>query len=363
MHPVRIDVRAAGGDYPVLLGEGLLAELGRLLDERRVGPRRFIVSNPIVWRLHGDQIAGAVPGAEVIEVPDGERHKNLQTVSRVYEALTRADADRGSVVIAVGGGVLGDTAGFVAATYLRGLTLVQVPTTLLAQVDASIGGKVGVNLPWGKNLVGAFHAPVLVVTDPLVLRTLPRREFRAGLYEVIKYGMACSATLLDRLQRDVTRLVDPASEVVAPLVAECCSIKAAVVSADEREAGPRRVLNFGHTTGHAIESLTSYRRFRHGEAVAWGMLVAAHVASTRGLLRDDDRQALETLIMKLGPLPQVADLPAAGIVDSMRRDKKIVDGTLHFVLPVGIGSTSIVQDVTEGELRAALVRAGFSGGA
>lgn len=360
MHPVRVDVRAATGGYHVLLGDGLTGRLGRLLDEHRVGARRFVVTNPVVWRFHGERIAGALPGAEVIQVPDGERYKLLASVSRIYEALVRAEADRGSVVVAVGGGVIGDMAGFAAATFLRGIGLVQVPTTLLAQVDASVGGKVGVNLASGKNLVGAFYPPRLVITDTDVLRTLPRREYRAGLYEVIKYGMACSAELFSRLQADAAGVADPASPAVAPIVAECCRIKASVVSADEREAGPRRVLNFGHTAGHAIETVTAYRRFRHGEAVAWGMLVASQVAVGRGLLSADDDRALKSLIMKMGPLPHVADLPAAQLVEAMRRDKKTVDGTLHFVLPAGIGTTSIVNDVRARELTSALVRVGFS---
>jgi 3-dehydroquinate synthase len=361
MHPVRVDVRTATGGYPVLLGDGLTDRLGQLLDEHRVGARRFVVSNPVVWRLHGERIARGLPGADVIQIPDGERHKHLATVARIYDALVRGDADRGSAVVAVGGGVTGDMAGFAAATFLRGVGLVHVPTTLLAQVDASVGGKVGVNLVAGKNLVGAFYPPLMVVTDPVVLRTLPRREFRAGLYEVVKYGMACSADLFARLQAEAPRLADPAAAEVAPLIAECCRIKASVVSADEREAGLRRVLNFGHTAGHAIEAVTAFRRFRHGEAIAWGMLVASQVAVGRGLLADDDDQALRTLIMTLGPLPHIADLPAAQMIDAVRRDKKVVNGTLHFVLPTGVGTTSIVDDVSERELGAALARVGFVG--
>jgi 3-dehydroquinate synthase len=360
MRSVRVDVQTSTGGYCVLLGDGLTDRLGRLLDEWHVGARRFVVSNPIVWRIHGERIASALPGAEVILIPDGERHKHLASVARVYEALVRADADRGSVIVAVGGGVIGDMAGFAAATYLRGVGLVQVPTTLLAQVDASVGGKVGVNLASGKNLVGAFYPPLLVVTDPVTLRTLPRREYRAGLYEVIKYGMACSADLFARLQSEAAHLADPGANVSAPIITECCRIKASIVSADEREAGPRRVLNFGHTAGHAIEAITAFRRFRHGEAVAWGMLAASQVAVGRGLLADDDDRALKALIMRLGPLPPIADLPAHELVDAMRRDKKIVDGRLYFVLPTGIGTTSVVDDVSESELNAALTRVGFA---
>lgn len=362
MHPVRLDVRTATGPYPVLVGEGLASRLGAVLDERGIGSRRFVVTNPVVWRLHGEHLAAAAPGAEVIQVPDGERHKHLATVSRIYEALVTARADRGSTVLAVGGGVVGDMAGFAAATFLRGIALVQVPTTLLAQVDASIGGKVGVNLPSGKNLVGAFYSPRLVLIDPLLLRTLSRRELRAGLYEVIKYGMACSASLFARLQADSPRLLDPGAGVLLPVVRECCRIKADVVSADEREAGPRRVLNFGHTAGHAIEALTLYRRFRHGEAVAWGMLVATEIAVARRLCSREDASALEALIMSLGPLPHVGDLRAVPIIESIRHDKKVVDGTLHMVLPTGIGSYTIVNDVTSRELAAGLRKIGIGRG-
>ncbi len=359
MQPVRIDVRAASGGYPILIGDGLTGRLGRLLHDYGVGPRRLVVSNPVVWRIHGDRIGEALGRPEAILVPDGERHKHLGSVSHIYEALVRAEADRGSVIVAVGGGVTCDTAGFAAATYLRGIGVVQVPTTLLAQVDASIGGKVGVNLAAGKNLVGAFHPPLLVAADPSVLQTLPRREYRAGLYEVIKYGMACSGGLFRSVEAVVPHLAEADEETLGPIIAECCRIKAAIVSADEREHGPRRVLNFGHSAGHAIEVVTEYERFRHGEAVAWGMLVAAQVAVSRALLAAADAEALRALIMKLGPLPPVADLAAGDLVAAMRLDKKIIDGRLNFVLPTGIGTTSIAGDVTEGELMEALAAVGF----
>jgi 3-dehydroquinate synthase len=360
MPPVRVDVHTATGNYPVLLGPGLVARLGQVLDDHAIGRRRFVVSNPVVWRHHGPQITESLPGAECIQVPDGERHKHLAMVGRIYEALVRGRADRGSVVVALGGGVVGDMAGFAAATFMRGIDLVQVPTTLLAQVDASVGGKVGVNLPSGKNLVGAFYQPRLVVADPTVLRTLSRREFRAGLYEVIKYGMACSASLFDQLQQEARRLADPAAESLGGIIAECCRLKAAVVSADEREAGPRRVLNFGHTAGHAIEALTGYRTFRHGEAVGWGMLVAAQVAVTRGVLSREASEALESLVMALGPLPPISNLPATQLIEGMRRDKKVIDGTLHVVLPTRIGACTIADDVSEQEFVDALQRVGFA---
>jgi 3-dehydroquinate synthase len=360
MEPVRVDVQAATGAYPVLIGPGLIDHLRQILDDHSVGRRRFVVTNPVVWRLHGERIAAAMPGIDVIPVPDGERHKHLASVARIYDALVRGHADRGSAIVAIGGGVIGDMAGFVAATFMRGIGFVQVPTTLLAQVDASVGGKVGVNLPAGKNLVGSFYPPRLVVSDSQVLVTLSRREFRAGLYEVIKYGMACSAPLFARLQAESKHLKDPASESLGPIIADCCRIKASIVSPDERESGLRRVLNFGHTAGHAVEAITGYRRFRHGEAVAWGMRVASHLAVARGVLHGDAADALEALVTTLGPLPSITDLPVAQLIEHMRRDKKVVDGTLHVVLPTAIGTCTIADNVTETEFADSLRSVGFA---
>jgi 3-dehydroquinate synthase len=354
----RIDVDTPSRRYVVTLDDGLLDRLPRLLDEAKAPARRFVVSSPLVWRLHGPRLAKAGVG-EPLLVPDGERYKNLQNVSRVYESLIRANADRASTIITFGGGVIGDMAGFAAASYLRGIGLVHVPTTLLAQVDAAIGGKVGVNHALGKNLIGAFYQPLAVAIDPSVLVTLPRREFRAGLYEVVKYGMTSSRDLFERVGRERTAIFakDPAS--LTPLIAESCRIKASVVAADEKEAGPRRILNFGHTAGHALEAVTKYRRYRHGEAVAYGMLVAAELGVMRGALSAVDRSALADLIASLGPLPPIADVQVREIFEAMQHDKKMVAGRLHFVLPTSVGSTAIVDDITEKEMRGALVKVGF----
>ena len=338
-----------------------MQNLGASLDAAGVGAKRFLVSSPRVWKHHGELIERAMTAASVILIPDGERRKHLQTAARIYEPLIRGEADRGSTIVAVGGGVIGDVAGFAAATYLRGITLVHVPTTLLAQVDSSIGGKVGVNHTLGKNLIGAFHQPTLVVTDPLLLQTLPRREFRSGLYEVVKYGMIASRGLFDRLSQDTKAITARHPAALLPIVHESCRIKAAVVGTDERESGPRRVLNFGHTVGHALESVTSYRRFRHGEAIAHGMLAAADLAVARGALAETDRRRLATLIETLGPLPPVDDLSASQVLEIIRRDKKVVNGRLHFVLCTTIGTTTVVDDVTEQEIGAALLRLGLSG--
>jgi 3-dehydroquinate synthase len=355
----RIDVTTPSRAYAVTLGDGSLEQIRGVLDDLRLPERRFVVSSPMVWRLHGDRLTRALKRSEPILVPDGERFKHLPTVTRVYDALVRANADRASTLLTFGGGVIGDMAGFAASTYLRGIALVHVPTTLLAQVDSAIGGKVGVNHPLGKNLIGAFYQPHAVLIDPSVLATLPRREFRAGLYEVVKYGMTSSAPLFDSIRRNRTAIFAQEAAALTAIISESCRIKADVVSADEREAGPRRILNFGHTAGHALEAVTKYRRYRHGEAVAYGMLVAAELAGARGALAKQEQAALADLIASLGPLPPIGDVSSAEMLEAMKRDKKMVAGRLHFVLPIAIGGTSIVDDVTEKEMKKALRTVGF----
>ena len=348
-----LEVGSHSGRYGVHIEPGVVSRLGALLDAARLPKRRFVVSNTTVWRIHEDAFAG-VSSEEPILLPDGERHKNLQTVGRIYDGLIRARADRSSAIVAVGGGVVGDTAGFAAATFLRGVPVVQVPTTLLAQVDSAIGGKVGVNHAQGKNLIGAFHPPALVLVDPSLLATLPRREFRAGLYEVIKYGVIASRELFDHVSRSLAALFKRDNAALMPIVGESCRIKARVVEEDERETGVRRTLNFGHTAGHALEAVTKYKRFRHGEAVAYGMLIAADIARARGTMPAEDRDLLAALITTMGPLPAVADLDVDDVLEAITHDKKIVAGQLHYVLPTGIGACEVVSDVTKDEIAAAL---------
>jgi 3-dehydroquinate synthase len=371
---LRVDVQTASQTYPIYIEHGLTAQLGRLIESAglrsstnnasfgEAGPnasRHFFISSPLVWKFHGRAILKAVPKTETILLPDGEKFKQLSTVSRAYESLIKLEADRGAEIIAVGGGVIGDMAGFVAATYLRGIKLIQVPTTLLAQVDSAIGGKVGVNHALGKNLIGAFHQPSLVAIDPALLETLPRREFRAGLYEVLKYGMTSSRDLFDRIDRELDAIFARRPEVLVAIIGESCTIKARVVGLDERESGPRRMLNFGHTAGHALEAVTKYKRFRHGEAIAYGMLIASEISVARGVMPTADREALGRTIMKLGPLPPVGDLSTKEVLEAIRRDKKVVNGTLHYVLCNGIGSWSTATDVTEAELATALKKIGL----
>jgi 3-dehydroquinate synthase len=352
MDAIEIRVRAgrARSSYPILIADTLLDTLGSELARLAPRARAVVVSSPRIWALHGAQIAAALPGAPHLLVPDGERAKRLPTVAKVYDMLVAAGADRQTVMVVVGGGVLGDLAGFAAASFLRGMPLVHVPTTVVAQVDSAIGGKVGVNHALGKNLIGAFYPPLAVLSDPRLLRTLSAREFRAGLYEVIKYGVIASPGLFARLEAKLDAVLARDLQTLVPVIAECSRIKARVVSKDEHETGIRRILNFGHTAGHALEAITNYRRFRHGEAVGLGMLAATELARTRGALNPDTADRVRTLIHRLGALPPVDDLSAATCAAATARDKKVIRGTLHFVLPVAIGKTEIVTDVKPREL-------------
>lgn len=351
MTPARINVTSERGTYPVVIGSGVLRQLPALLTSRDIGRQRLVVSSAPIWRRHGGRLRGVLrPSDRPVMMAVGERAKTLDTVAAIYAACLDRRLDRSAAVIAFGGGVVGDVAGFAAASYLRGIGLVQVPTTLLAQVDSAIGGKVGVNLPAGKNLVGAFYSPSLVVCDPEVLSTLPRREFRAGLYEVVKYGVIASRRLFTRVHTGLDAIFAHDPAVLSSVVAACCRIKADVVMADERESGPRRALNFGHTIGHALESITQYRRFLHGEAVGYGMMAAARLSVLRGTMTPADEARLVDLVAALGPLPSVGDLRIDDALDVIAHDKKVVRGRLHFVLAAGIGATEIVADVHTREL-------------
>lgn len=354
--PATIDVSAREGAYRVVVEPALLARLPEALDAAGLQGRRVVVSSPRVW----DAVGGAFRKTTPVLVPDGERAKTLTTVSRIYDQWLELGADRGTTIVAVGGGVLGDMVGFAAATYLRGLRLVQVPTTVMAQVDSAIGGKVGVNHPRGKNLIGAFHPPALVAVDPGALTTLSRREFRAGLYEVIKYGVIDDRGLLDLLDRRLPEVLTQRGETLCEIVERSCRIKARVVSEDEHEHGVRRFLNFGHTLGHALEASTGYRRLKHGEAVALGMRAALALGVARGVTPRALAGQTSELIARLGPLPSVTDVRPAEALDAASRDKKVVHGRLHFVLATSTGATT-VTDVTPAELGAALAAIGIRG--
>jgi 3-dehydroquinate synthase len=340
MPSISIPVRARDGDYVVLVAPGARKRLPSLLDEAGLRGPRVAVTSPRVWTAQGRFIRSTGRGSARVTVPDGERAKTLRTVSRVHDGLLDAGADRGAVVVAIGGGVLGDLVGFAAATYMRGVRLVQVPTTLMAQVDSAIGGKVGVNHARGKNLIGAFHPPRLVVVDPEALATLPSREFRAGLYEVVKYGVIASAPLLDVLEGRLDDILTQRGGALAEVVATCCRIKAEIVSADEREGGLRRILNFGHTAGHAFE-------------------VALALGTARGVTPAAVSARVTALLDRLGAVPSVASLRRADVLAAIGRDKKVVERRLHFIAATTSGATTTLTDVSARELGDALAVVGI----
>src|SRR5579859_111717 len=307
--PVKtIHIRTASANYPAICGRGALARLGKLVDEVRSERNVFVLSSPTAWRFCGRAVMrglGRVSVERVILFNDREVAKRLASVEKICRKLIRARADRQALLVAVGGGVVGDVAGFAAASYLRGVRILHVPTTLVAQVDSSIGGKTGVDLPEGKNLVGAFHQPQMVLADPSLLRTLPQRQFRSGLYEVIKYGVIGDPELFDFLEHKFDLLLRMDMRALEWVIERCVRAKARVVNRDEREAGPRQILNFGHTFGHALEAVTAYKTFLHGEAVAWGMLGAALIGTGIGFIGERDASRIASLIARCGRLPQL----------------------------------------------------------
>jgi len=340
MTPKRIVVKSSAGPYAVIAGAralnraaGEIATLGQFSSIH-------LVSSPKVWRALGKTLSAHLPFANRKAIHlfnDRESAKNLRSVEEIARSLCRAGADRTSLMIAVGGGVVGDVAGFVAACYLRGVVLVHIPTTLLAQVDSSLGGKTGVNLPEGKNLVGAFYPPRLVITDPRLLATLPDREFRSGLVEVIKHAIIADSAMFARLERDLEKVLRRDRPTLEALIPRNVQIKARVVSRDERESGLREILNFGHTFAHALESVTHYRRYQHGEAVAWGMMAAALLGHEVGRTGAEDVSRIVSLLRRLGPLPPWPQVPPGALVKAMHADKKSRGGVLRFVLSPRIG--------------------------
>lgn len=336
-----IRVKSSAGPYNVCCAPGALDQARTLLKQLDDSTGTFFLSSPRVWRHWGRAVASKIPGAgrQPILFDDRESSKRLSAVEEISRQLVRAGADRHATLVAVGGGVVGDVAGFAAASYLRGVRLVHVPTTLVAQVDSAIGGKTGVNLPEGKNLVGAFYPPKLVIVDPNMLRTLPHREFRSGLYEVIKYGAIADPTLfkfLEQHMREVLRR-DPAS--LDFIISRSIAIKARVVNQDERESGLRQILNFGHTLGHAFEAATNYQLFLHGEAIAWGMIAAAMMGLGANRLPLMDSFRIVRLVVSVGPLPAVPAIPPATLRRILAGDKKARGGRVLWVLPSRIGET------------------------
>ncbi len=346
-----VQVPLADRSYSILIGKGLLARLGRECARLGLNSRCTIISDQYVARHHAGQALHALRrqgfDPSLITFPPGERSKNLKTVEACHNQLARHRLERNSFIIALGGGVVGDLAGFVAATYLRGIPFVQVPTTLLAHVDSSVGGKVGVNLKAGKNLVGAFYQPRLVLCDLGTFFTLPNREFRSGLAEVIKYGIIYDADLFQRLEKDMNRLLQRRPGPLANVIAQCCRIKAEVVRQDEKEGGLRAILNFGHTIGHAIEAISGYGRFLHGEAISIGQIAAARLSQQLLGLPEEDVERVRVLFERAG-LPTRIKLSAAArakLFEAMKLDKKVRAGEVRFVLADRIGHVKWGQKV------------------
>jgi 3-dehydroquinate synthase len=347
MAPTRISVRSHAGKYSIVCGTGALKRAGKEIAALGKFSSVHVITAPKVWRA----VAKLVPTDLVANksaihlMSDAETHKDMRNVETLCRSLVRGGADRKSLVIAIGGGVTGDVAGFAAASYLRGVALVHVPTTLVSQVDSSIGGKTGVNLPDGKNLVGAFYPPRLILTDPALLRTLPNREFRGGLAEVIKHAIIADAKMFGYIERNIAKILKRDAVALEYLIPRNAAIKAWVVSKDEKESGLREILNFGHTFAHALESTTKYQRFQHGEAVAWGMMAAALLAHEAKVCGAEYVSRIVALVRQIGPFPAWPNLQANTLIDAMRSDKKTLHGKLRFVLSPRLGKAGTYDDV------------------
>jgi len=339
--------------YSAVVERGVLARIAEFLPGS--AGKIFVATEPAVWQLHGSQVEKSLHGrsSHVLFFQGGEENKRISGVERLAEEMVAHGADRSSLVVAFGGGIVTDMGGFLAAIFMRGIPVIQIPTTLLAQVDAAVGGKTGVNLVAGKNLIGSFHQPLAVLIDPDVLRTLPEREYRAGLFEVVKHGIIASADLFELMAGRSKEVLAQEPDVVLRIIAESVRIKAEVVSADERESDLRRILNFGHTIGHALEAETSYSRFLHGEAVCFGMRAATHLAALTGVLPDSERDVILRAINLYGPIPSLRGIEPGVLVRRTNSDKKTVHGKVHFVLPDRIGHVVIRSGIDPEMVRAA----------
>lgn len=321
--------------------------------------KAFVVTTSDVWELHGARLREALGSHpfETLFFAGGEENKRMAHVEALAEQMAERNADRSSIVIAFGGGIVTDLGGFLAAVFMRGIPVIQIPTTLLAQVDAAVGGKTGANLVAGKNLIGSFHQPLAVLIDPAVLESLPEREYRAGLYEIIKTGVIAAEPLFRLLAAERDAVLAQRHHVVDHIIAESVRIKAEVVSADERESGLRKILNFGHTFGHALEAETRYTGFLHGEAVSWGMRAATHLARDIGMLADADAGSILSVLDRYGPIPATRGIAASALQARLVKDKKTIQSKIHFVLPTRIGEVAVRGDVPPAPVLAAIEKA------
>src|ERR1700742_1974441 len=356
MAPTRIAVRSHAGKYSIVCGTGALKRAGKEIAALGNFSSVHIITAPKVWKA----VAKLVPGDLVANksaihlMSDAETHKDMRNVETLCRSLVRGGADRKSLVIAIGGGVTGDVAGFAAASYLRGVALVHVPTTLGSQVDSSIGGKAGVNFPDGKNLVGAFYPPRLILTDPAVLRSLPDREFRGGLAEVIKHAIIADEKMFGYIERKIAKILKRDAAALEYLIPRNAAIKAYVVSRDEKESGLREILNFGHTFAHALESTTKYQRFQHGEAVALGMMAAALLAHEIKVCGADYVSRIVSLVRQIGPFPAWPNIQPDKLIDAMKSDKKTHHGKLRFVLSPKLGKAGSYDGISLDAVRKVL---------
>ena len=340
--------------YSAVVERGVTARAAEYLPPK--AGRVFVVSTEDVWRHAGQALSAALAAVPhtVLHLPGGEDLKRLAPLEAMAGEMVRAGGDRTSVVVAFGGGIVTDMGGFLAAIFMRGIPVLQIPTTLLAQVDASIGGKTGVNLAIGKNLIGSFHQPLAVLVDPGLLGTLPEREYRAGLWEIVKAGVIREPALFRYLAERGDAVLEREHHAVDRIIADSVRMKAEVVSADEREGGLRRILNFGHTFGHALEAETGYTRFLHGEAVAWGMRAAVHLAEMTGHLSAENTVEILEMLRFYGPIPPLEGVRPGNLLARLAHDKKTVRGKVHFVLPVRIGEVAVVSEVDEAAVREAI---------
>jgi 3-dehydroquinate synthase len=356
----KIRVELAERSYDIIIGSNILDTLGENLKGLSLSPRVAIVSNPTVFSLYGERVSESIRRSGydllIITIPDGEQYKNLETVTHIYDELLKHKLDRKSALFALGGGVVGDITGFAASTYMRGISCIQVPTTLLAQVDSSVGGKTGVDHALGKNMIGSFWQPGLVWIDVETLKTLPKREVLAGLAEVIKYGVIYDKGLFDFLETSRDMILNLDHNALVHIIKRSCRIKAEVVAKDERESGLRAILNYGHTIGHAIETVTGYTRFLHGEAVAIGMYREAVLSRLLGFITQEQVTKIKAVIDSYGlPSEMPPDLNMDRFLASTQLDKKTEAGQLKFILPEKIGAVRIHKGITEKVIRESFV--------
>ncbi len=351
-----VTVPLGSRSYPIYIGKDLLRNAGKYFLRHRIGRSLVIITDSNVARRHLDVFTRSVEAkhyaVRTIILPPGEKLKSIGSIEKIFSQLLRWNIERSATIVALGGGVIGDLAGFVAATYQRGIGFVQVPTTLLAQVDSSVGGKVGINHPLAKNMIGAFYQPAFVLADTSVLRTLPKRELICGLGEVVKYGIILDRKFFEFIERNVGKVLSGDQKILQHVIQRCCELKAYVVEHDEKEQNLRAILNYGHTIGHALEQSGDYGFLKHGEAILYGMIAETHVAFDLKMISLKEKDRIEQLIQKI-PIPSLSPLKLkyAGLIAAMKKDKKVKDGSIRMPLPIKIGKVTLPMTITDQSIR------------